>query len=583
MSFLYPQVWEPGASVWDVVAIQNNMLALISNNHPQPYKKNILNIIIENEKEEMIELKSYFQEMERQFLKEVGCNTMEEFLKKVEEWNSSGAVTMMQNKKLIEDIHQIFVETVQGDLEQALNELTKENMGLTEEELVAIFGNDKNLGDLVSLAGITASSGGRTSSRTINIKGPNGTNIEKTIAGTFYLSFDGQAAGTTKREVSKGGLDRVIVGTKTTVYSTKGITVIRNKNGELRINFTSDMPAASRNNLIKVIKEKVNKVNPAVVWKAQHEVREKIRQRIMEFLGPIELTSPKVTDAINLVMTDFLVGTDAIAVNRSAASIRGMLGEVYWNAFFQNFGVPYRPVGANILTSTGKQLPIDIAVGAFGFQVKNYSKGADGIIRLNAHMDRNVEDALQKWLPNRVNLETFLSSPRYLNTDPTPAKNFYFSWAYNQHRKEWDRADVYGRVYGRFASIDQSFKNYAERSVATLMNAATDVQAGDMSLLDPMIDVSRPVFFLFNDQPMPTSVIIDSILSALSEKEQDVAEIQIKEFRVVTNTHVGGTWPFNPHTDPDAQFNNCYVEYYVEINLDALIARLNSIYGIKAA
>ena len=97
MSFLYPQVWEPGASVWDVVAIQNNMLALISNNHPQPYKKNILNIIIENEKEEMIELKSYFQEMERQFLKEVGCNTMEEFLKKVEEWNSSGAVTMMQN------------------------------------------------------------------------------------------------------------------------------------------------------------------------------------------------------------------------------------------------------------------------------------------------------------------------------------------------------------------------------------------------------------------------------------------------------------------------------------------------------
>jgi hypothetical protein len=77
-----------------------------------------------------------------------------------------------------------------------------------------------------------------------------------------------------------------------------------------------------------------------------------------------------------------LVDQEQIAINKNSSVIKGALGEIYWNAFFDFIGLQAIPVGFDVHDTSGKEIPVDIAFEKFGFQVKNY-KTLDGIVIFN--------------------------------------------------------------------------------------------------------------------------------------------------------------------------------------------------------
>jgi hypothetical protein len=56
-------------------------------------------------------------------------------------------------------------------------------------------------------------------------------------------------------------------------------------------------------------------------------------------------------------------------VENNTATIRGMLGEVYWTAFFEFLGLKHRamPVGFDVKDVHGWEIPTDLLYESFGF------------------------------------------------------------------------------------------------------------------------------------------------------------------------------------------------------------------------
>jgi hypothetical protein len=57
---------------------------------------------------------------------------------------------------------------------------------------------------------------------------------------------------------------------------------------------------------------------------------------------------PRAREKVADVIAKFLVDAQKINVENNSSVIRGMLGEVYWTAFFEYLGLKATPVGFDI-------------------------------------------------------------------------------------------------------------------------------------------------------------------------------------------------------------------------------------------
>jgi hypothetical protein len=95
------------------------------------------------------------------------------------------------------------------------------------------------------------------------------------------------------------------------------------------------------------------------------------------------------------------------------------LGEVYWSAFFRYLGADTTPTGDEKDITTGQSIAIDLLVGKYGFQVKNFNFKPDGKIQFGT---RNKYKTAGTFIHDRARVDGELGELLLL---------LYGSYAYN--------------------------------------------------------------------------------------------------------------------------------------------------------
>ena len=95
-------------------------------------------------------------------------------------------------------------------------------------------------------------------------------------------------------------------------------------------------------------------------------LHEKIGSKILSYL-PSD-SYPEANASIDKIIQNFLVNSYDIKVGKNSSVIRGALGEIYWNAFFDFIGLSgTSPVGLSVKSINNKEIPVDILYEKFGF------------------------------------------------------------------------------------------------------------------------------------------------------------------------------------------------------------------------
>lgn len=536
-------------TVQDVINIQNSALSLVSGGMTTSADKEgrlLLERIKTQEIEKLKQLKDILFSLEKQFYTRIGITDYKQLYMKTMQWKNSRAASILQNPRLIAEIQQIFMETATADLEQVVLEFT--NKTLTREQLIKIFGEeiDSILPQTAQL--ISAGLKGGSASR----------------KGTLSLNFSveqpsNQSLGFTKSTTKKG----------ITFFQKKQSS--KNKNGSFEIHFTQDIPISEQKHMtedfFKIIKEQDQNIQLT----ASSQLLSRVQQKILSYLPAGNY--PKANEIIARTVQSFLVDQQQIAISKNSSVIRGALGEIYWNAFFDFIGIQAIPVGFDVHDVSGKEIPVDIAFEKFGFQVKNY-KTLNGIVTFNQHFDKKLEDMV----PNRIPLGRFFSRTLELG-DAASEKlgKFYFSKEYNIRNKEKDPQDKYSVIENRFEPISQAIFTFTEANIHKLLNMDKNISLQEADMFSPEFNGGRPIMFFINENPFPASEMIQEIINGLSTNFDAAVFININNLELNLNSfYTSAKWDTEVEPDISKRLKAAYVTYTIDIQINNLLERILS-------
>lgn len=163
---------------------------------------------------------------------------------------------------------------------------------------------------------------------------------------------------------------------------------------------------AKRESLIKL----ADKLNATLIEETS-ELRKNLEQTI---LNKIE------TDKLrNLTRQEFERYGQWYDVNSSKASIKGFLGEIYANVvlkvLFPNLSVY---ATGNIRDLKGQEIPIDLVLEKYGFQIKNYRvENGETLFRYGGQAGNFIENRVQPEQSLRDLLVTFFGAYQYYGND----------------------------------------------------------------------------------------------------------------------------------------------------------------------
>lgn len=251
------------------------------------------------------------------------------------------------------------------------------------------------------------------------------------------------------------------------------------------------------------------------------------------------------------------------AFNKSYQSIKGFLGEVYWNAFWRNLTgksgnkLKTLPVG-DIKNFDGDSLPIDILVNGYGMQIKSYKTWSG-----------KFSDAMVNLGKSDLTLGGFFDRAKIPNDIQQPFANFYFSRAYNKPIEQAD--EDYRTIFSHFDEIlsnestNKGLAKIAQPYIPNLLKIDEQYDVFKENIGDQFYDSlfeytkgdrrNRPVVaFLVNDKLFFTSKIIEDIISLLNPAEVQIQKKLVTSLQVYltkdaikssSNLEASATWPEN--------------------------------------
>lgn len=242
------------------------------------------------------------------------------------------------------------------------------------------------------------------------------------------MGFDKVATNTVIgafQEVAPEGATRInrSLGSKSRGFSRRfgSFEIIRGADGKARARV--QLEARLSNNWKKRLEHDYN-----VIFEKLPTQQEKLREWLKKNIKNQELR--------NCVLYQFDNNLDKYAINRSRAGVQGFLGEVKANAFFHYLtGNPSVSIPSGLtLNERTKEIPIDVVVEGFGFQIKNYTikegevtfsykQGADSFVRSRMAADGYLADILV----------AFFGS--YTYNKPVAGADAYDSQIYERFRK----------------------------------------------------------------------------------------------------------------------------------------------------
>lgn len=540
----------------EVLNIQNTILMTISaQKHSRGFQKNSLtDIIITKELQELKRLKEYFENKEKAFYKRFKIKGYEDFVKKVEEWNRSGINDILQNEKIIKSILEIFDNISYADLTEVIMKFSDQNFNSSklQEEF---FKENGLLGDFRE----------DVTDNFFNIvkTGLKGGNSKR--SGTLFLTFEDKDG----KFFSSTGY--------THLETIKGITLLKKKKSkEVEIHFTKNISSKNRKELTGKLKKILKDQNIQVSGTSLQEIRDQISEVLKKHIS--SEIKKEIVNAFNITIDNLIKNSTEIVVNNNTSVIRGALGELYWNAFAEYFGIEHRAVGESLKSLSGKQIPVDIAFEEFGAQVKNYIK-TNGIVTFNQHFEKSTSEMV----PNQISLYNFFGGASYLHlSDPEIFGKFYFSEFYNKEIKEG--SSRYSPIAKRFPFIHTGIDSYIKASLSSLLNMDKNIQLKNANLLQENykgLDPGKPVFFFIGDKILPSSIMIDNIIKGLdsTRNRNELINIEIVDYQINLSgfkSFIGGKrYPQSLEKEIDIstlmKSKNNYIKYRINVNVDNII------------
>lgn len=548
-------------TVQQVVDIQNELMLHLTYGSTY-HSSDLIDTILENEREELVILKKFFKTQEDRLFSSLGCNlTYSEFYNKVRAWYNTGAGSLLNNEALIDKIQEVLEESITYNLKEIITKFNKTQ--ITEELASEIFGEE--IAKAIDWENARFKGGIRGGIDEKDFK----------RAGTIML----------KMTVPGEKNNRIFNKNYKFLEKIKGITLFQSKQkdrqNEIEFRFTKNIPIGAQNVIIEKFQPLI-KDQGSIQLALKSEIHQKVQSIIISYLPA---GSEVASDIISKVIDDYLINSFDIALNRKREVIRGAIGEIYWNAFFRYCHINNtKAVGANVRTKKGQMIPIDILLEDIGFQVKNYTN-IDGIVTFHQHMKKG------EMVANNESFTNFFGN--FLNLDLEALGNFYVSYYYNEIDYDSSNHQVYVPVRDRFNVILEGVESYIKANTDKLLNFNRDIILKNPDLLDVNIDPGRPTIFLINEDAYPTSFLIEQLILSIDSHfgidQNSVLWIDPTSFLIDSSGFdTGEVWKeseiekrkdFNPEVG--SLMKKCKVSYKIKLNLSLLMESIKQKYNIK--
>ena len=329
---------------------------------------------------------------------------------------------------------------------------------------------------------------------------------------------------------------------------------VANEKKKAKFSFSDNLSITYQSRITKIFNEiiKQSNIQNISVTLGQNEINEIIKK----ILGKIQ---GQAKDYLALELKSRFTQYD---INKSTGSIKGFLGEVYWNAFWRfisNGRLMSAPTGAT-RTTTGQEIPVDFVLRGLGFQVKNYT------------LTENFEATFK----NSMTLRGFLKERLQLNS--SNFDNFYISWGYNKINYDYTDAEKqYGELFDRFERImsntEDKMQTLAESRMDRIIKLDSEFQSSvdSMLKLQGKLGVKSNVAFLIGSNVVFSSDIIESIIQIFENNEVD---IYFKNFDFVyKEPQAKEVWPKPNKTSAENLMSESSIEYEIVMNVGNLVQK----------
>ena len=270
-----------------------------------------------------------------------------------------------------------------------------------------------------------------------------------------------------------------------------------------------------------------------------------------------KINNPLVADAIKNELTEKRISQYNFA--RDFNVIKGFLGEVYWSALFSFLGAKTTPVGDIKDKESGQSIAIDLLVGKYGFQVKNFNLKQDGTIQFGTRGKYKMAGTLIK---DRAGIDGALAEVM---------QDLYGSYAYNNWESSPEAMAIREELEVLLTKdASEIFKYYIDRIIRLDAEQEADMLRGTKAI-QPDKKMVINTFFLIGDKIIPSSAILDEIIISLKNTEMQphvnftIDGLQVKSSSPKYNTEV--EWK-NPQ-----MANYTGISYTIDLNIVDILDR----------
>lgn len=273
------------------------------------------------------------------------------------------------------------------------------------------------------------------------------------------------------------------------------------------------------------------------------------------------------------ILNDLNAVADKYSVNKSANSIKGFLGELAMNAVLYSLTKIY-PQATGAITKIckegkGQEIPIDIILKNFGFQVKNYSE-IDSTVSFG-HKSINDSMGLGNFIVGRVHPREDIGQVLL---------ELYGSYAYNQVADNPLAEQRFGSTRERLESIandSEPMKKLFDQHIDNILKISDTFAANSKFFAKERIYYNT--FFIINRRFVPSSRILQTLINKL-RKTQNSEAISSSYTFSLSLAEKGYAYPYQKQSNLSAldYANKSKINYSIKLNLDEVLQEaLNSV------
>lgn len=273
------------------------------------------------------------------------------------------------------------------------------------------------------------------------------------------------------------------------------------------------------------------------------------------------------------VLREFDANASQYDLNSSTASVKGFLGEVHTVAAINYLmGGYYAQATGNLRkVGSGEEIPIDVVLGEFGFQVKNYrtieNKVSFGNFSRGGSNDKGGMGAAN-FMSSRARIEedlykllvSLFGAYQFNRTDPDGSGNF-----------ESTRNEITSLVNS------QQIKDVFDAHIDNMLKVSEQFSTGEGTLFGAEV-MYYNTFFMIGSKLIPASAILSAIITQLRKYQNNSIVAQYTFGEVTDSPKYEIEKPSeNEATSAEAAANQIKITYKIDLNLnDILIMARNS-------